>query len=745
MASAFDPYSEWLGIARQGLHPDRYCLLGLRAFEDNPDAISRAATAQIGRVQLHLQGTQAAAARRLLEELETARSCLLDPTRKQTYDAMLRQQLATRPKTAAAESPRMEAPASAPPAEAEVDDLLPPAAMLPPAAAAPQAMPVALPAGHPGQAYPAQAYPGQAYPGAVPMAAPAYPQAGVAVPLAAHAMPVQAYPAAPMARAVPAAGYAVPLAAPAEAYAGEAPFYGEAAVPLAEPMRLTGTVAASTSVARQARRRRRSTGIMLAVAVPVLLVVIVGVGAWALKEQGEPDRRDKPSEPGSVASSGRPRRAARTPYRSPRPQDVVVSPMAPLESPGESTTPEEMSEESASMPGEMPSPSEEPDMPAPTPQPAPEPESMPETAPAQEVDVAQALAAARWAMASRDLAAAARYLEAAAVSAEGDEEALEVARVTAVLGYVEEFWNAVAQSVKGLEAGMEFEYDGEPVIVVDNVDNVLSVRIKGESRDFDVEKLPTKLAVAIADHWLKKDDPASKLVVGAFLAVSPKGDREDARALWYQAGLLGLQEEADLVLPELDVKYPEEPMALALPSSAPTAAADGRTPPPADAEATAARDEVRQLYNDDYTAAKTPPEKALLADKLLTAGIDTTDNPARRYALLTEARDLGVEAGDASVVVRAIDALADLYSVDSFAMKAELLAAAAKATIGPEANAALARTALDLADEAVLYERIAEAKELVRTALGAARKSKDAELLQEASTRNTEVRALKSE
>src|SRR5688572_10282916 len=96
MASAFDPYSEWLHIPKEGFHPDRYRLLGLNLFEGDPGAIERAASERISRIENMRSGQHAAAATKLINELQNAKACLLDSTKKQTYDAMLRQQLATR-------------------------------------------------------------------------------------------------------------------------------------------------------------------------------------------------------------------------------------------------------------------------------------------------------------------------------------------------------------------------------------------------------------------------------------------------------------------------------------------------------------------------------------------------------------------------------------------------------------------------------------------------------------------------
>ena len=52
----------------------------------------------------------------------------------------------------------------------------------------------------------------------------------------------------------------------------------------------------------------------------------------------------------------------------------------------------------------------------------------------------------------------------------------------------------------------------------------------GQVRDYKIEKLPTNMAVHLARQWLRKGDPTSKVVIGTFLAVDPKGDQQACAA-----------------------------------------------------------------------------------------------------------------------------------------------------------------------------------------------------------------------
>ncbi|MCR4411134.1 MAG: hypothetical protein NUV77_01765 [Thermoguttaceae bacterium] len=90
----FDPYHKWLGIAPQQQPPHYYRLLGIDLFEEDPDVIAAAADRQMAHVRSYQSGRHAEASHRLLNELATARLCLLTPEKKRAYDASLRARLA---------------------------------------------------------------------------------------------------------------------------------------------------------------------------------------------------------------------------------------------------------------------------------------------------------------------------------------------------------------------------------------------------------------------------------------------------------------------------------------------------------------------------------------------------------------------------------------------------------------------------------------------------------------------------
>lgn len=87
---AFDPYHKWFGIAPSEQPPDFYRLLGLTLFESDPETIANAADGRIAQVKMYEGGVYSAATKRIRNEIESARFCLMSVAQKYDYDQQLR-------------------------------------------------------------------------------------------------------------------------------------------------------------------------------------------------------------------------------------------------------------------------------------------------------------------------------------------------------------------------------------------------------------------------------------------------------------------------------------------------------------------------------------------------------------------------------------------------------------------------------------------------------------------------------
>ncbi|HEX5445361.1 MAG TPA: hypothetical protein VFW87_16165, partial [Pirellulales bacterium] len=93
MADSFDPYHKWLGISPKDQPPHYYRLLALELFESDPDVIESAADQRMAHLRTFQTGQNSALSQQLLNELSTAKLCLLNPQKKADYDRQLRERL----------------------------------------------------------------------------------------------------------------------------------------------------------------------------------------------------------------------------------------------------------------------------------------------------------------------------------------------------------------------------------------------------------------------------------------------------------------------------------------------------------------------------------------------------------------------------------------------------------------------------------------------------------------------------
>lgn len=92
--ATFDPYHKWLGIPSADQPANHYRLLGLNLFESDPDVIDVATEQRVVYLRQCATGQHIAESQKLLNEVATARLCLLNAQKKREYDQRLRQSLA---------------------------------------------------------------------------------------------------------------------------------------------------------------------------------------------------------------------------------------------------------------------------------------------------------------------------------------------------------------------------------------------------------------------------------------------------------------------------------------------------------------------------------------------------------------------------------------------------------------------------------------------------------------------------
>ncbi len=90
----FDPYHVWLSIAPAEQPPHHYRLLGLHPFESDLRVIESAADRQMSHVRTFQSGKFSKVSQKLLNEISSAKLCLLNEAKKRAYDKKLQTELA---------------------------------------------------------------------------------------------------------------------------------------------------------------------------------------------------------------------------------------------------------------------------------------------------------------------------------------------------------------------------------------------------------------------------------------------------------------------------------------------------------------------------------------------------------------------------------------------------------------------------------------------------------------------------
>ena len=172
--------------------------------------------------------------------------------------------------------------------------------------------------------------------------------------------------------------------------------------------------------------------------------------------------------------------------------------------------------------------------------------------------------------------------------------------------------------------------------------------------------------------------------------------------------------------PPPDHKAVPTPPSLPSPKTGPTPVA--RLDPPGAQKAKELTAAVRDTYKADY-AKKTPADRADLAEKLLKLATESKDDPAARYVLCCEARDIAAAAGNWSIATDAIERIGDGFKVDVLPLKEAALLVLVKSGLAKEAAAEATEAALQGVGDAIAADQLTLAGSFLKIASSAAARS----------------------
>jgi hypothetical protein len=157
----------------------------------------------------------------------------------------------------------------------------------------------------------------------------------------------------------------------------------------------------------------------------------------------------------------------------------------------------------------------------------------------------------------------------------------------------------------------------------------------------------------------------------------------------------------------------------------------------------AADKKIKEVFKAEF-AQKGLAERRALARKLLSQAAESAGDPTVCWALLREARELAIQAGDADIALSAIEALDRGFEVDANPMKATALAALARNAKAPEDLQAVARRTREWAEEETDLENYPAAEKAWAATATAARKAGDVATAAASAARAKDVANLKS-
>ena len=185
--------------------------------------------------------------------------------------------------------------------------------------------------------------------------------------------------------------------------------------------------------------------------------------------------------------------------------------------------------------------------PNPTPTPAAAPAGVPAGDPKEVQAVTAALTTARTALEKRDMEEARKALDLALLEATNPNLIAKIENERTLHHYIDGFWGAVRERIKGLQGGEELAVGKQVVIVVERRGDRIIIRDRGANRTVGPRDMPAPIAAALAESWLKKEDPNSAVFLGAFWSVDAKGDEKRGRQILEDAKKNGAEAAAGVL------------------------------------------------------------------------------------------------------------------------------------------------------------------------------------------------------
>lgn len=167
-------------------------------------------------------------------------------------------------------------------------------------------------------------------------------------------------------------------------------------------------------------------------------------------------------------------------------------------------------------------------------------------------------------------------------------------------------------------------------------------------------------------------------------------------------------------------------------------AQEAERPVPSETEQQQALAAAKDVFGDEWRAAKTSEQKFLLAGKILQKASESKDDPAARYVLLRLGKDIATQAGDPDLAHKAIEEMATVFNIDPRQSKLDTFFAVAK-QVPPAKRPSLISWATKMLSETVAADDFDNAKHVFAVLQATARQSKDRAVAQQVTAMGKEL------
>ncbi len=145
-----------------------------------------------------------------------------------------------------------------------------------------------------------------------------------------------------------------------------------------------------------------------------------------------------------------------------------------------------------------------------------------------------------------------------------------------------------------------------------------------------------------------------------------------------------------------------------------------RVPPPTAEERRKSTEAVTEEIKTDVRRVATASGQSELAHKLADKANETSDDPAKRYALATRALELAVKLCDVRLASDLVGGFSTFYDLDSWALRAKTLQRLAQSARNRETREVIAEAALNLVEPALADDHYDSALELATMSMNLA-------------------------